>query len=108
MNWKYTLLLLTVLLLGCTFTGLAQSITIKGTVTDAQMGKTLPGANILVKGTTIGTTSDLNGKYEIVVPSQYDTLRFSYIGYQTKEVPIEGRSVINIALKPKTITGKKW
>src|SRR5699024_2638236 len=61
---------------------------IKGQVTDAETGETLPGVNVLVKGTTTGTSTDAEGNFELMVPSLKDTLVFSYIGYQTKEVSI--------------------
>src|SRR5699024_3821467 len=64
--------------------------TISGTVTDAQSGETLPGVNILVKGTSTGASTDANGTFELTVESLQDTLVVSYIGYQTKEVPING------------------
>jgi TonB-linked SusC/RagA family outer membrane protein len=80
--------------------------TVSGTVTDASTHRTLPGVNILLVGTTTGTATDLKGKYDITVPSRQDTLRFSFIGYVTQKVPINGRSHINIALQSKVITGK--
>src|SRR5699024_3641447 len=73
--------------------------TISGTVTDAQSGETLPGVNILVKGTTTGASTDANGTYELTVESLQDTLVFSYIGYQRQEVPINGRNTVNIAMQ---------
>lgn len=86
---------------------LAQQITVHGTVTDAQTGKTLQGAGILVIGTSIGIATDSVGYYSLTVPSPQDTLRFSYIGYQTRIVPIDSRSKIDIAMKRETISGKQ-
>lgn len=77
---------------------------ISGTVTDAQSGEALPGVNILIKGTATGTSTDINGEYELIVSSPQDTLVFSYIGYQTQEVPIDRRTGIDIALKPEVIS----
>lgn len=79
--------------------------TITGTVTDAQMGETLPGVNILVKGTSTGASTDGNGNYELTAPSLQDTLVFTYIGYQEQEVPINGRTEIDIAMQPEAIAG---
>src|SRR5699024_9301777 len=62
--------------------------TISGQVTDNSTGETLPGVNILVKGTSAGTSTDAEGQYELTVESLQDTLVVSYIGYQAKEVPI--------------------
>ena len=73
---------------------------ITGTVTDAVNGDALPGVNILVEGTTIGVTSDLNGKYEIETPNPNSVLVFSFVGYLTEKVPVSGESVIDIKLSP--------
>ena len=72
--------------------------TITGRVTDEENGEGLPGVNILVKGTTTGTVTDLDGKYRINVPDGYDVLVFSSIGYVTQEVPIGNQTTLNIAL----------
>lgn len=81
--------------------------TITGTVTDEQSGETLPGVNILVKGTTTGASTDQKGQYELTTPSLQDTLIFTYIGYQRQEVPINGRTEINLAMQPQAITGEE-
>ncbi|HLR31478.1 MAG TPA: carboxypeptidase-like regulatory domain-containing protein, partial [Fodinibius sp.] len=80
---------------------------IRGTVTDGQTGETLPGVNIMVKGTTIGTSTDQNGNYELDVPSYQDTLVVSFVGYQSREEPINGRQELNIALQPQAIAGEE-
>lgn len=85
----------------------AQEITVQGTVTDAQTGKPVVGVNILVAGTSTGTTTDIDGHYSLTVSSQQDTLRFSYIGYKAKTVPINGRTTINVAMEPTVITGEE-
>ena len=78
------------------FTLLAQTKVITGTVSSSVEGEgPIPGVTVQVKGTTIGTTTDLNGKYSITVPQNATTLIFSYIGMKTQEVEIAGRSVIN-------------
>jgi len=74
-----------------------KDIKVSGTVTDAK-GETLPGVSIKLKGTSIGVTSDLNGKYSINVPDNVSTLVFTYIGYVTQEVAINGRSLVNVQL----------
>ena len=78
----------------------AQEKTIQGQVTDASDGSALPGVNILVKGTNIGTVSDVDGNYRITAPDDATTLVFSSVGYETEEIAIEGRSVINMELAP--------
>ncbi len=81
--------------------------TVSGTVTDAETGESLPGANIVVKGTSIGTTTDLDGRYEIAAPSLQDTLVFSFVGYATLEVPIAGRTTIDVLLASSVLTGEE-
>jgi TonB-linked SusC/RagA family outer membrane protein len=79
-----------------------QQSTIAGSVTDAQTGDPLPGVNILVIGTSNGTSTNADGHYSLQVENQNDTLRFSYIGYETKKVPIKGRTNIDVKLSNKT------
>ena len=79
----------------------AQDITVTGTVVDAKEGEVLPGVNIAVKGTTSGTTTDANGKYELSAPSDA-VLVFSFIGYKASQVPINGRKKIDVELSPTT------
>lgn len=80
--------------------------TVSGTVIDASTSEPLPGVNILVKGTARGASTDAEGTYELTVPSSADTLVFSFVGYQSQEVPINGRSQIDIAMEPKTLLGE--
>lgn len=81
--------------------------TIHGKVTDKTTGEPLPGANVFIKGTTMGSATNAKGQYSLSVPSLSDTLIVSYIGYQQKEVPIDGRTTIDIALLSKTVSGKQ-
>lgn len=81
--------------------------TITGRVTDANTGESLPGVNIAVKGTTTGTSTGSDGRYELNVPSLSDTLVFSFIGFQTREVPINGRTEINVQLSPQAVMGEE-
>lgn len=76
----------------------AQDITVSGVVTDANDNVPLPGVNIIVKGTANGTITDVDGKYQLKAPANA-TLTFSYIGYIKKEVPVDNRSTIDVALK---------
>ena len=75
----------------------AQAKKISGTITDEQDGAPLIGATVLVAGTTNGTVTDLDGKYEIEA-SKGQTLRFTYTGYSQKEVVVGDASVINVEL----------
>ncbi len=72
--------------------------TITGKVTSSEDGSSIPGVNVILKGTTTGTTSDLDGNYRISVPEDGGTLVFTFIGLQTEEVEIGNRAVVDIAL----------
>lgn len=77
---------------------------ISGTVIDSQTKEALPGVNVVAKdageagSAPIGTTTDMDGQYELEVPDDVTILVFSYVGYQRLEVPIDGRKEINIEL----------
>jgi len=75
-----------------------QEKTVSGIVSDNN-GQPLPGANILIKGTTKGVQTDFDGNYEINLPDGEQTLVFSYLGFKTQEVEINGRSNINVVLE---------
>ncbi len=70
---------------------------VSGTVTDAD-GQPLPGANIVVKGTTNGTQTDFDGNYTISAAPDA-TLVFSYIGFATREVPVNGQTTVNVSME---------
>ncbi|NQZ45393.1 MAG: TonB-dependent receptor [Flavobacteriaceae bacterium] len=74
-----------------------QSREVKGTIKDNE-GNPLPGANILVKGTTIGTQTDFDGNFRLEVPTGSDTLVISYIGFETVEVDVSNTSEIDLSL----------
>lgn len=81
--------------------------TVRGTVTDAVTSETLPGVNIRIKGTSQGTSSGSNGGYELTAPSPSDTLIFSFVGYETAEIPINGRTQIDISLQQSIYSGEE-
>lgn len=77
----------------------AQNITIHGTVTDAKTGAPLPGVTVAVKGKSTGAQTDAQGAYRLQLPGgAQGTLVFSFIGYLSQEVPVNGRSTIDIQL----------
>lgn len=76
----------------------AQQRVVTGKVISDEDGQGLPGATVLVKGTTVGTTTDLDGNYSINVPAGSDVLIFSFVGLKTIEESIGNRSVINMTL----------
>ena len=98
------LLLLAFLALFAVAPAVAQdgSRTISGVVTDASTGEPLPGASIVVQGTSTGTSTDIEGEYELDVPGPDAVLRFSFIGYIAQEETVGDREVIDIALGPDT------
>ena len=75
----------------------AQSRTVTGKITDPS-GAPIQGANVLVKGTNIGATTNADGVYTISVPSEANTLIVSYVGHTTQELNLSGRSSINVSL----------
>lgn len=74
--------------------------TVTGAVID-EFGEPLPGANVIVKGTTNGTVTDLNGRYTVTItPEEKTTFVFSFIGYKTKEIVLGDKREINVQLNP--------
>src|SRR5690606_28104464 len=73
--------------------------TITGKITD-ENNEPLPGVNIVLKGTTTGTITDIDGNYRLTVPDDATTLVFSSVGYQTEEINIGNQTVINLQLTP--------
>jgi TonB-linked SusC/RagA family outer membrane protein len=92
------LVLITSQLIGISTSAIAQEIAVTGKVTDNQTGETMPGVNILIKGTLIGTTTGSDGKYSLSVSDRNAVLVFSFIGYSSQEVPLAGRSVLDVVL----------
>jgi len=76
---------------------LAQDV-VKGKVTDSSLGDPLPGVNVVIKGTTTGTTSDFDGNYELSVDNFPSIFVFSSLGYASKEMQVSGPSTLNVAL----------
>ncbi len=96
---KFTLFLALIFFIGMQVAQ-AQTSTITGTVTNAEDGSTIPGVSVVVKGTTFGTTTDLQGKFTLNVPPDAQSLIFSFVGMKTAEMEIGGQSVINVSLEP--------
>jgi TonB-linked SusC/RagA family outer membrane protein len=80
------------------FNSWAQDRSVTGRVTSAEDGSALPGVNVVLKGTTTGTVTDVEGNYKINVPSGGGTLVFSFIGLTTTEIGIGSRSVVDVQL----------
>lgn len=74
-------------------------VAVTGQVTD-ENGQGFPGVNIIVKGTSTGTTTDVNGRYALEVENDNAILVFSFVGYNEQEIPLNGRSVVNVQMQP--------
>jgi TonB-linked SusC/RagA family outer membrane protein len=77
----------------------SQARVITGKVTYAEDGSALPGVSVVVQGTTLGTITDVEGNYTLSVPETAQVLQFTFVGMETYEIPIEGRSVINVSME---------
>lgn len=99
---RYVLTLLFSLLL--TGNGLAspvlQEVKVTGRVTSAEDNSGLPGVSVLLKGTQQGTITDAEGRYSITVPGDSPVLVFSFIGYTSQEVAVNGRTMVDLSLEP--------
>jgi len=71
---------------------------VTGKIIDATSGDPLPGVNVLIKGTSLGVVTDINGDYNIGIPDQGASLVFSYMGYITQTVLVAGKNIIDISL----------
>jgi len=87
------------LILFCSWQFVLAQKTITGTVTDAKDGSTIPGVNVVVKGTPTGTNTDVSGKFSIKATAE-QTLLFSFVGYKDQEIKVGNQSVINVVLQP--------
>ena len=94
---KKTLYLTAFLLMIAQTALFAQNINVKGTV-KSEDGSTMPGVSVIVKGTSIGTTTSINGTYNVSVSAK-GTLVFSFIGYESVEIPVAGTQTIDVMLK---------
>ncbi|TRX62533.1 SusC/RagA family TonB-linked outer membrane protein [Fulvivirga sp. M361] len=78
----------------------AQDRTVSGKISSVSDGSSLPGVNVILKGTSTGTVSDVEGNYRLQVPQSGGVLVFSFIGFASEEVEIAARSVIDVRLSP--------
>ncbi|MGQ1891910.1 SusC/RagA family TonB-linked outer membrane protein [Thermophagus sp. OGC60D27] len=82
---------------------MAQTQTIRGTVTDSETGDPVPGVSVFVKGTTLGTVTLGDGSYMLNVPNDAETMVFSFIGMKTQEIAIAGQATIDVVMEPEFI-----
>ena len=83
---------------------LAQTKEISGKVTSADDGGSMPGVSISVKGSTLGTITDMDGKFALKVPSDAKTLLFSFVGMESQEVTIGTQAIFNIQLQSQNVS----
>lgn len=81
---------------------LLQQVSVSGNVTSSADGQPLPGVNVVVKGTTLGTTTDINGSFTLNVPDPNATLVLSFVGFQTQEIALAGQKSITVSLIEET------
>ena len=98
---KKVRIILSMMLLTLATAVFAQNVSVSGIITDASNGEPIPGASVLLQGTTTGAIASIDGHYALNAPSNA-TLVVSSIGYKTVEVPVSGRNVINVALEVDT------
>jgi TonB-dependent starch-binding outer membrane protein SusC len=96
---RHSSLLFFISLLFLSHITLSQDFTVRGQVSD-ENGESLPGVNVVAKSTTIGTVTDIEGTYSLSVPENTSTLVFTSVGYQSTEVTIGSRNVINVSMTP--------
>ncbi|NOY46913.1 MAG: TonB-dependent receptor [Chlorobi bacterium] len=82
---------------------LAQT-TVTGTVTSTVDGSTLPGVSVVVKGTNLGTTTGINGKYQLNVPANAKAIVFSFVGMKTQTIAFTGQAIINVRLTSSAVS----
>jgi len=100
---KITLFLAFFVFVGVNLLQAQQKIT--GVITSAEDGSPIPGVNVVVKSNpTIGTATDMDGRYTLTVPSDANILLFTSVGMEDKEVEINGRSEINLTMEPAFLT----
>lgn len=95
---KYRIWPVAALLLLSVMTAVSQNITVSGTVTDSKDGSSIPGVSILIKGTTIGTITDIDGKYTLEAEPTA-ILVYSFVGYQVIEIKVAGRTKIDVVME---------
>ncbi len=100
---KKGLLLVLIFFLGCSQIIWAQTRKISGNVTSTEDGMPIPGVSVSIKGTTLGTVTNIDGNYELIISQDSKVLVFSFVGMKTQETPITGALVYNAKLAPDVV-----
>ena len=85
----------------CSLIAVSQSA-VKGKISMSSDNSSIPGATVLIKGTSKGTSTDINGDYYLTLTEQADTLQISFVGFITVEVAIAGRAVVDVSMVENT------
>jgi len=94
---KITILLTFLFFIGSNITN-AQTGTISGKVTSSEDGANIPGVTVQVKGTVLGTVTDIDGNYSIEVKPDFKVIIFQYLGMSTQEIEINGQTIIDVSM----------
>lgn len=94
---QYAICLYGLLIAGIAFSQNAHEV--EGKITDASDGMGIPGANVILKGTSVGSVTDINGSFKIQLPDGNGTLVFSFVGYSSQEIEVGNRSEISVVLE---------
>jgi TonB-dependent SusC/RagA subfamily outer membrane receptor len=97
-GWFKSMLLLLLAVAGMAVFGQERSIS--GAISDRSTGESLPGASVMIKGTSFGSITDIDGKFSLKIPPGENTLVVSYIGYETMEIAVGNLSIFNLKLVP--------
>ncbi len=98
MKKNFTHLVVFILLFVLVLPVMAQQTTVKGTVTSQEDGEPLPGVSVLIRNTTTGTVTDIDGNYSINLPTGNETLSFSFIGFETQNIEVGNRNTIDVVM----------
>jgi len=104
-HWKSFIRMLVILVsvqIIFSYSVFSQAIPVNGKVTDTQTGEGIPGVTVLVQGTVTGTVTNIDGAYQLNVPAQNSVLVFSFIGYTTQEIVVNGKTTIDVILEVST------
>ena len=81
------------------FSVFSQNVSVSGKVTDSKTGEALPGVTVSIPGTTTGTVTNVDGMYNLTVPDRNSVLMYSFVGYTPQEIPVNGRTTIDVVLE---------
>ena len=102
-NYKLQIRTLVLICFICLSVSSYAQITVKGKVFDVNTGEALIGVNVVIAGTTTGTTTDIEGNYSIEIKNDNASLLFTFIGYQSKKITVNENSVIDVKLEPNNL-----